>query len=265
MAENQPDVEGRVAAVRVGGGNGQGAYTTMQGVTQAAFKEYTVGKKLLLFVDIDHRATDGVVVITRSRAQAGLPPCSGRMAGVFLDPTTGRTAPIVVEQRQGSEGLQRHASNAVLTLSLTLPRDLQSAAEERVIPFPSPLGPASTGADGLDLLTHRGGVDGGSGETFSSGDLFIDFETYEVMVRGTKVDFPFTTTKLLFFFVRHPRKVYTREQLLNHVWGCNVYVSPRNVDLHVSRIRRAIEENPAKPTYIQSVKGVGYKFNRPGV
>ena len=54
--------------------------------------------------------------------------------------------------------------------------------------------------------------------------------------------------KLLFLMTKNPGKVYTRDQLLSHVWGNEVFVTPRNVDVHISRLRKLIEEDPEKPT-----------------
>lgn len=90
--------------------------------------------------------------------------------------------------------------------------------------------------------------------------LAIDFRTYEVTVEGKKVDFGPTELKLLRFFIMHPGRVYTRDQLLDHVWGNESFVEPRTVDVHVSRLRAAIEQDKENPEYILTVRGIGYKF-----
>lgn len=92
-------------------------------------------------------------------------------------------------------------------------------------------------------------------------DLTIDFEKYDVMVKGKRVDLTPTEMKLLFFLARNPGRVYSREQLLGHVWGEDRFVTNRSVDVHVSRIRKAIEGNPQKPDYILTVTSIGYKFD----
>jgi DNA-binding response OmpR family regulator len=101
----------------------------------------------------------------------------------------------------------------------------------------------------------------GNGSTFASRGLFIDFERYEVLVKGKKIDLSPLQMKLLFLFTKNPGRVFTRDQLLNQVWGDEVFVTPRNVDVHVSRLRKLIEEDPDKPTSIVTVTSVGYKFN----
>ncbi len=99
------------------------------------------------------------------------------------------------------------------------------------------------------------------GATFSSKGLFIDFEKYEVTVNGKKIGLSPLQMKLLFLFCKNPGRVFTRDQLLNRVWGEEVFVTPRNVDVHVSRLRKLIEDDPEKPTSIVTVTSVGYKFN----
>ena len=69
-----------------------------------------------------------------------------------------------------------------------------------------------------------------------------------------------TEFKLLHFFMTHPERVYSREQLLNNVWGTNVYVEDRTVDVHIRRLRKAIEET-GHDRLIQTVRGAGYRFS----
>ena len=90
--------------------------------------------------------------------------------------------------------------------------------------------------------------------------LAIDFRTYQVTVEGKKVDLGPTELKLLRFFIMNPGRVYTRDQLLDHVWGNESFVEPRTVDVHVSRLRAAIEQDKENPEYILTVRGIGYKF-----
>lgn len=90
--------------------------------------------------------------------------------------------------------------------------------------------------------------------------LEVNFRTYEVKVEGRKIDLGPTELKLLQFFVMNPGRVYTREQLLDHVWGNESFVEPRTVDVHISRLRAAIEKDKDRPQYILTVRGVGYRF-----
>jgi len=97
-------------------------------------------------------------------------------------------------------------------------------------------------------------------EKISLSGLEIDFRTYEVMIDGEKVDIGLTELKLLRFFVMNPGRVYTRDQLLDNVWGNESFVEPRTVDVHISRLRAAIEKDKDDPRYILTVRGIGYKF-----
>ena len=97
-------------------------------------------------------------------------------------------------------------------------------------------------------------------ETFIFEGLCIDYATYEVTVDGEKVDMGPTEIKLLRFLTQHPGRVYTRDQLLDYVWGGETFVEPRTVDVHISRLRAAIEKDKENPQYILTVRGIGYKF-----
>ena len=69
--------------------------------------------------------------------------------------------------------------------------------------------------------------------------------------------------ELLRLLLSHPNRVFTRDFLLEHIWGYDYYGSTRTVDMHISRLREKIEDDPASPTYIVTVRGVGYKFKAP--
>ena len=98
-------------------------------------------------------------------------------------------------------------------------------------------------------------------ETFERGRLRLDFDTYEVFVEGKPATLSLREFELLKFFVRSPHRVYDRLQLLDLVWGRDVHVEPRTVDVHVRRLRKRIERDDANPELILTVRGVGYKFN----
>lgn len=91
----------------------------------------------------------------------------------------------------------------------------------------------------------------------------VNFRTYEVTVEGKKIDLGPTELKLLHFFVMNPGRVYTREQLLDHVWGDESFVEPRTVDVHVSRLRAGIEKDKDNPSFVLTVRGIGYRFAEP--
>jgi phosphate regulon transcriptional regulator PhoB len=97
-------------------------------------------------------------------------------------------------------------------------------------------------------------------EQFTYKGLRFDYRSYDVAVDGEKIDLGPTELKLLRFLTRHPGRVYTRDQLLDYVWGDETFVEPRTVDVHISRLRVAIEKDKDKPQYILTVRGIGYKF-----
>ncbi len=92
------------------------------------------------------------------------------------------------------------------------------------------------------------------------GRLTLDPETHEVTLDGRPVDLTAKEFELLHLVMSHPNRVFTRDFLLEHIWGYDYYGSTRTVDMHISRLREKIEDDPASPTYIVTVRGVGYKF-----
>lgn len=98
-------------------------------------------------------------------------------------------------------------------------------------------------------------------EIFERGRLRLDFDTYEVFIDRESANLSLREFELLKFFVRNPYRVYDRLQLLDLVWGQDVHVEPRTVDVHIRRLRKRIERDDASPELIVTVRGVGYKFN----
>jgi two-component system alkaline phosphatase synthesis response regulator PhoP len=96
---------------------------------------------------------------------------------------------------------------------------------------------------------------------WEKGRLRMDFDTYQVFVDGKRHELALREFELLRFFVEHPMRVYTREQLLDMVWGRDTFVEPRTVDVHIRRLRQHIEKDDANPELILTVRSVGYRFN----
>ncbi len=92
------------------------------------------------------------------------------------------------------------------------------------------------------------------------GDVELDPERYEVRVRGRKVELTPKEFELLHLLMLSPGKVLTRDLLLTRVWDFAYDGGSRTVDVHVRRLREKIEEDPAKPQFIETVYGVGYRF-----
>jgi DNA-binding response OmpR family regulator len=91
-------------------------------------------------------------------------------------------------------------------------------------------------------------------------DLCIDPKTRLVEVAGDEKSLTAKEFDLLWVLARHPRQVFNRDQLLDLVWGLTEYVDPSTVTVHVRRLREKIETDPSHPHHIQTVWGVGYKF-----
>ncbi|MGI9224784.1 MAG: phosphate regulon transcriptional regulator PhoB [Woeseiaceae bacterium] len=97
-------------------------------------------------------------------------------------------------------------------------------------------------------------------DTIKSGVLELDSAGHRVTVEGRAIRLGPTEYRLLHFLMTHPDRVYSRTQLLDRVWGANVYVEERTVDVHVRRLRKALMAEGAD-AYIQTVRGSGYRFS----
>ncbi|UCH74334.1 MAG: response regulator transcription factor [Rhodospirillales bacterium] len=93
------------------------------------------------------------------------------------------------------------------------------------------------------------------------GEMTIDPEKRQVVIGGAPVELTAREFDLLFHFARHPGRVYTRQQLLDLVWGYGHEGYEHTVNSHINRLRAKIEPDPSHPTYVLTVWGVGYKFN----
>jgi len=91
--------------------------------------------------------------------------------------------------------------------------------------------------------------------------LRLDPGAHRVTADGTEVDFGPTEFRMLHFFMTHPERVYSRAQLLDEVWGDHVFVEERTVDVHIRRLRQALE--PSRyDRLVETVRGTGYRFRR---
>lgn len=88
----------------------------------------------------------------------------------------------------------------------------------------------------------------------------VDHERRTILRDGEPVETTFSEYEIMKLFIEHPGKVYTREELINAVRGVDSFVNDRAIDVHVTNLRRKIEDNPKHPRYIKTVWGVGYKF-----
>src|SRR5512143_883137 len=100
-----------------------------------------------------------------------------------------------------------------------------------------------------------------SQKVIRAGDLEIDVGKRKVALKGKPVSLTAKEFDLLLQFAKHPGRVYTRLELLNLVWGYGYEGYEHTVNSHINRLRAKIEDDPAKPRYVLSVRGVGYKFS----
>lgn len=98
--------------------------------------------------------------------------------------------------------------------------------------------------------------------TIVSGDLTINIERYEVAKNDNVIDITLREFELLKFLAMQPDKIFSREKLLENVWGYEYYGDVRTVDVTVRRLREKIEDDPSMPKYIITKRGVGYYFNK---
>lgn len=97
-----------------------------------------------------------------------------------------------------------------------------------------------------------------------AGGMVIDEGRHEVMVDGKAIEMPLMEYRLLELFMKNPGKALAREYLLNKAWGGDFYGQTKTLDVHIRRLRKKIEKNPAEPQRIITVRGVGYRFEAGG-
>jgi two-component system response regulator ResD len=110
------------------------------------------------------------------------------------------------------------------------------------------------------LRRSAGGMIKQQRDKLSFDRMVIDPVPREVKVDGEVITLTAKEFDLLYFFAQHPERVFSRSQLLGHVWGDELYTDPSTVTVHIRRLREKIEPDPGDPRYILTVWGVGYKF-----
>ena len=96
---------------------------------------------------------------------------------------------------------------------------------------------------------------------YDSQNLKVEFERHEVFVNGDKVDLTLKEFELLQILIKNKGKILTRETLLDKIWGYEYIGETRTVDVHIRYIRKKIEEDDKNPRFIETIRGVGYRFN----
>jgi phosphate regulon transcriptional regulator PhoB len=112
----------------------------------------------------------------------------------------------------------------------------------------------------IKALLRRIDAPAGAEKPISRGELSIDPASYRVTRSGKTVPMSTLEFRLLYYLAARPDRVYTRDQLLDAVWGSERFVTPRSVDVYIRRIREKIEPDADRPIYVKTVRGAGYLF-----
>lgn len=197
-------------------------------------------------------AADGMAALRRARAHApdlvildiGLPGLDGFEVCRALRKES--AAPILVVSARGSE------VDRVVGLEL--------GADDYVV---KPFSPRELAARVRAVMRRSGQPPVPAGKKRIVGDLAIDAERREVNVGGKPVSLKPREFDLLWLLARNEGRVFTRDQLIEAVWGFDFEGDPRTVDVHVRRLRRALDDSADAPRYLHTVHGLGYKLTTP--
>ena len=111
------------------------------------------------------------------------------------------------------------------------------------------------------VLRRQGGeVTSEVSGVITAGPISIDIDRHLVMINGAATSLPLKEFELLEFLLRNKGRVLTRAQLIDRVWGSDYFGDTKTLDVHIKRLRAKIENDPANPVYIQTIRGLGYKF-----
>lgn len=109
------------------------------------------------------------------------------------------------------------------------------------------------------VLRRCSPADSDAEEVLEHGTVILDMKSHRVSIDDERVELGPTEFRLLHFFMKNPERAYSRGQLLDHVWGDTVYIEERTVDVHIRRLRKALEPS-GNDLLIETVRGVGYRF-----
>lgn len=112
----------------------------------------------------------------------------------------------------------------------------------------------------VQAVLRRSGLAAQASEQLSHGSVQIDMASHRVLINGTEIHLGPTEYKILHFFMSNPERVFSRGQLLDSVWGQQVVVEERTVDVHIRRLRKVLADYSVE-NYVQTVRGSGYRFS----
>ncbi len=214
----------------------------------------------LLFTLAHNLKREGYAVVTASRGDDGLKLAREQKPDLIL----------LDVMLPGIDGIQvcrmlRRDSDVPIIMLTALGGEgdrvagLDTGADDYI---PKPFGMRELMARVRALLRRSGGraqPDAGTTPVIS-GDLQVDRERHEVVRNGSVLRMKPKEFELLLFFLQHPGRVFSREQILDEVWGYDFSGGPRTVDVHVRWLRQKVEDDPASPARIRTIRGSGYLF-----
>jgi DNA-binding response OmpR family regulator len=172
---------------------------------------------------------------------------------------------------QVTQRLRQDASNSVLSRLPILMLTARDAEIDRVVGLelgaddyltkPFSMHELLARVKALVRRVHMNGMPTEQPSKVTSGDLVVDIAAHRAFRNEQQLRLKRREFDLLAYFLQHPNEVHTRERLVLHVWGFNFAGDTRTVDVHVRWLRGKIEANPAEPTRIQTVRGIGYLFS----
>jgi two-component system response regulator RegX3 len=107
------------------------------------------------------------------------------------------------------------------------------------------------------------GVDAGDGDAYEVGDVRLDPDRHEVVIRGEQVSLPLKEFELLEVLLANAGRVLPRDTIISRVWGDDYVGDTKTLDVHVKRLRSKVEDDPARPSRIVTIRGLGYKYELP--
>ncbi len=185
----------------------------------AALEAFAATDPDLVLLDLMLPGIDGIEVCTRIRSESGVP--------IIMLTAKGETTDVV-------KGLESGADDYVV--KPFNPKELVARIRTRLRPTPV-----------------------GGSDTVAIGDLVIDVAGHEVQRGGTKINLTPLEFQLLLALATKPQQVFTREMLLEQVWGYHYKADTRLVNVHVQRLRAKVEHDPDNPRIVTTVRGVGYR------
>lgn len=115
----------------------------------------------------------------------------------------------------------------------------------------------------IKAVLRRSGSDTEETSTFSFADVLIDYDKHQVTKNNEKVELTLKEYELLEILIRNKGKVLKRDVLLDKIWGYEYVGETRTVDVHIRHLRQKLEDDDRNPVYIETVRGIGYRFNDP--